>query len=66
MRLVYALALTLVALPNLLGLKNTLSEVMNCTLIQHLVENLFSAYLVHFLISEVVMASFYQGIDFNV
>jgi peptidoglycan/LPS O-acetylase OafA/YrhL len=66
MRTIYALGITLVCLPNLMGNKNIIYKILNYTPIRYIVRFTFAGYLIHMLVIEVVIASFYRSLDFNV
>ncbi|CAD8058625.1 unnamed protein product [Paramecium sonneborni] len=66
MRTVYAIGITLFVLPNLLGNNNLIYKLFNYTPIKYIVKFTFAGYLLHMLIIEVIIASFYKSLDFNV
>lgn len=66
MRTIYAIGITLFLLPNLLGNNNIIYQILNYTPLKYIVKFTFAGYLIHMLIIEVIIASFYQSLDFNV
>ena len=66
MRTIYAIGITMFVLPNLLGSHNIIYKLLNYTPIRYIAKFTFAGYLLHMLVVEVIIASFYNSLDFNV